>query len=327
MTPTIYPDRASWLAGRQNTIGASDVAVIMGVNRFKSAYTLYQEKSGAVDGFSGNIATRVGLALEKLIAQFYCEETGVDPFDAGDYTVFAHPDMPYFGCTPDRLILRKGDTLTALVDCEILKAVELKSMGEYAARKHADEPPLEYEVQTQAQMACLECESADLAVLIGNRSFGVFPQERNDRFIKVMLSAISEFWDRVQNEDPPPVDSSDSTYETIKAMHPDDNGRIIQLPEKAVFASIALDEIKGQIKQLEEQEQAAKVIILDAMGDATFGDLGDGTFRSWKTQTRKGELKVDPAFSAILAAANVPFKVTEESKFRVLRTTKNVKGK
>lgn len=322
LTPTIYQDRASWLAGRQNAIGASDVAVILGASQHKSPFTLYQEKRGAIGGFEGNLATELGLVLEPFLAEKYTQETGVSVLDPGNWTVFPHREIPFFGCTPDRLILRKGDTLTALTDCEILKAVELKTMGEYAARKNDGDPPLDYEIQVQAQMACLECEQADIAMLIGNREFRVVPQVRNDRFIKVMLQAIAEFWERVQNEDPPPVDASDSTFETIKAMHPDDNGHIVTLSDKAVFASLALDEVKAQIKELEAQEQEAKILILAEMGDATFGDLGDGTYRSWKTQVRKGALTVDPAFKAALDASGVAYKETAETKFRVLRTTK-----
>ena len=65
--------KGKWLEGHRSpsTITASEVSTILGVNPYKSAFTLYHEKVGELPYFEGNISTRAGHALEPLIAHLY----------------------------------------------------------------------------------------------------------------------------------------------------------------------------------------------------------------------------------------------------------------
>ena len=52
-----------WLRLRGQYIGGSDAAAVVGMNPFSSPYALWAEKTGKKPGFSGNLATEVGVTV------------------------------------------------------------------------------------------------------------------------------------------------------------------------------------------------------------------------------------------------------------------------
>lgn len=313
-----FPDRESWLAVRNETIGASDVAAICGCNPYKSAYTLWAEKLGKIEPTEAGIPARVGLALENLVTELYEERTQRKTHDPGQYTVFPHPEYPWWGCTPDRLVLIDDIAISS-------RAVELKTIGENAARNMRDgDPPLAYQVQLQAQLAILGCEHGDLACLIGNRDFEVFEYERHERLIRGITEKVLAFRECLLSGNPPAIDDSISTARTLAALHPDDNGETVLLSESAKCALERLDEIKREMKRLEADERLAKNMIIAEIGDATFGNA-DGVTVSYKTQERAGYIKASGESKAAMDAAGIEYTETQPTKFRVLRMPKGSK--
>lgn len=312
----VYENKEAWIAGRAETIGASDVGTILGCNPYKSAYTLWAEKTGALEPWGGNIAIRVGHALEGLISELYEEEVVTKCHDFGDFTVFSHPKLPYFRCTPDRVVMDGG---------KLLRVVELKTMGERAAAELQDgETPIAYQVQLQAQMEIMGVEHGALAILVGNRHFFTVPFERHTALIASMLERVAAFQQMVDTGTPPPVDDTESTYRTLQRLHPDDNGATVSLPIDAVQAWTQLDIVKRQQKALDADELRYKNILLSTIGPATYAEH-DGLRISLKTQERKGKLNIECEHEAALTAAGIGYKKTEGSKTRVLRNMKEGK--
>jgi len=309
-----YTDRESWLASRKFTIGASEVATICGANPYQSPYALWASKTGKVPEFEGSIASRVGIALEGLVTALYEEEAGCTLHDPGDWTVWSHRDHPWFRCTPDRLLLDADGGIRAVV--------ELKTIGERVAQQLKDgEPPLAYQVQLQAQMEILDCDYGELACLIGNREFLRFPFERNPKFVRAMMGRVLDFHDCIQNDEPPEVDATYSTAQTLAALHPDDNGETVTLEPLHVCWVTELERLKADIKKLEEAQALMQNRLREAIGDNTFA-CADGVAVTLKTQERKGYLKIDSDKRALVEAAGVPFAETKPSKFRVMRVKK-----
>ena len=310
--PTVYATEEEWLGSRNGCIGASEVATILGGNPYQSAHAFWCQKAGLLPPDDTNLAMRRGHYMEPFIADLYVEETGNQVVDPGDYTVYAHPDLPYFRCTPDRLV------------CDTDMPVELKDIGHHIAQQMRDgEPPLTYQAQVQAQMEILGKEEADLACFMDGRDFEIFRMHRNDRFIKAMLAEVAEFYERLQNGDPPPVDGHPSTAAALAALHPDDNGETVTLTPEAIDAAIALERVKAHIKGLEEEKARHENLLKAAIGDATFAEAPGLRF-SWKTQERSGYLKVEDNlnYRADLDRLGISYKETQGSKFRVLRALK-----
>ena len=55
-----YANHEEWLSIRHKYIGGSDAGAVIGMNPYKSRYTLWAEKTGKMPEFGGNITTKVG---------------------------------------------------------------------------------------------------------------------------------------------------------------------------------------------------------------------------------------------------------------------------
>ena len=67
-----YKDKAEWLALRKQLgVGGSDAGAVIGLNPFKSAYTLWAEKTGRIPEFEGNLTTEAGSYLEEFVAKLF----------------------------------------------------------------------------------------------------------------------------------------------------------------------------------------------------------------------------------------------------------------
>jgi predicted phage-related endonuclease len=71
-----YPDRESWLKARKNGLGASDAATVLGMGRFRRAYSVAVDKlTEAVDTEMDEMQ-EAGLRHEPTIAKWFAEKMG-----------------------------------------------------------------------------------------------------------------------------------------------------------------------------------------------------------------------------------------------------------
>ena len=303
-----------WLESRKKSIGASEIASVLGLNKYKSAYTLWAEKCGLVEPVNETIPMRVGHALEPLIARLYEEQTGRPLTDPGDYAITAHPEYPFLTATCDRLVMDGP-----LVE----RVVELKSMNERAAAELAEDAAIAHQCQLQQQMAVTGAALGDIAVLVGNRELRVFEYARNDRFIEtVLIPQAVHFWKHVETQTPPEVDESLSTADTLKKLHPADTGEIVGVDENLVASYLR---VSAQIKELESEKQLWENRLRAAIGDATFGEA-DGYQVSLKTQGKSGGCSIawkteeeKAVIHSALSARGIAHKISEPTTYRVLR--------
>lgn len=66
-------DHAAWLAARKLGVSGSDISVLLGCNPYKKEDDLVLDKLGVGKPFIGNAATRVGLKLERFVADAWAE--------------------------------------------------------------------------------------------------------------------------------------------------------------------------------------------------------------------------------------------------------------
>jgi len=270
---TEFPDRQAWLAARAQWIGASEVAIVvlppeLRPRWMKSPYALWAEKRGVPQPDNENAAMRWGLRLEQAIADQAVEQLRDNMPDLFavefPFTVWRHPDAP-LAATPDRVLFdAPADPVVAgLLECKTARS----------AADWIDGPPLYYQVQVQAQLACTGLSHAWLAVLIGGSDFRLFSQQRNDLFIKRMLDAVRKFWERVDSGEPPDVDGHESTSRAISATHYLDNGETVQLPPTCIDYDERLQALRAEIAERQAEKEELENRIKTAIGDAKYGVL------------------------------------------------------
>jgi putative phage-type endonuclease len=278
-----------WLEARKtprSTFGASSVATLLGLNKHCSPYTFYQQCVGALPETDQTIPMEVGLELEPLIARVYARQTGRHVMTYNEYVhstpesrvVYTHPDYPWLSSTPDRKVIFEDNHDGPL---------ELKTANEFMRKEWDAEPPLPYMVQNQIQMACEERDRGSLAGLIGNRELVYADQILSAKLLRGVIPKLIEFRERVLNNDPPPADGSDSTTETLKILHPDDNGATVVAEAEFLETLYAFEAEKEKLKFHEAEKKALQNMILARIGPATFLECA-GVRYSLKTTDRKG---------------------------------------
>jgi putative phage-type endonuclease len=289
---TVKPEdriRKDWLAQRRRLIGASDVAAILGADSRRGPLAVYAEKVGHVEA-EDTPSMRWGRRAEALVADIYGEASG-RPVLPPAARIIQHPEVRWLGASLDRVtggskeFPAPVETLTRMGGTAPL---ECKVVGIHKAEDWKDEPPLEYVIQVQAQMACTGAQWASLAALFGWPPRPVWVDiPRNDRFINLALPRLEEFWMRVERRDPPPSDAKPGTTDAIRALWPADTGEVIHLPADTLDLVVRWEAAKARRSELkktsEDQVDELENRLRVLMKDATTGMLPDGSSLTLKT--------------------------------------------
>ena len=277
-------DRNAWLAARQEGIGGSEAAAVLGLNPWKSAFALWAEKTGKVepDDLSENESVEWGTLLEPAIAEKYAKVTGRDlcvPV-CTENGIMRHPDYPFIIGTPDRMIRdTKG----------IVGVLEVKTTGSHRAADWQTEPPVHYQVQGQQYAAISGVNLISYAVLIGGQKFHWCDMVRNDRFIAHLIEKEEWFWDLVRRDIPPPTDASKSTAAALAKLYarPVDTAEPVMLDFDLMELAERRREIMETIRAAEAEKTGIESRIKAAIGESPVGYFPDGSGFRWSMQSNK----------------------------------------
>lgn len=247
MSATLVPhvelaglDRPDWLAARRQGLGSSDVAAIFGLDRFKSATAVYYDK---VEGFDEDEsqAMKMGRLLEPVVAQCFEDETGFALTEPP--AMYRHPDHAWALASPDRFLASEYAPSATILG--ILEAKTSRLEDDW------DAVPARVEVQVQWQLAITGLALAYVCVLLHGREVRHWRVERDDEAIGVLLDQGEQFWQRVVDRRPPPLDGHQATTDALRS----------------VFASavpLSSVEIGEHGAALLAERQVAKAVLADA---------------------------------------------------------------
>ena len=257
-----YANHDEWLAIRHKYIGGSEAGAVIGMNPYKSAYTLWAEKTDKIPQFGGNLTTEVGAYLEEMVAQLFERETGKKVRRKNATMV---NDLYPFACANvDRMVVGEK----ALLEIKTTNSIPIMRQC------RGTEFPEAYYCQVVHYMAVTGLEKAYLAVLINCRDFKVFELQRDQAEIDALMKAEEEFWGYVQSGKEPPVDGTDSTSETLQTLYPNSDGSDISL-DMYLSAFEIYNDISRQIKELTGIKDQQANLIKAYMGEAERGHCGD----------------------------------------------------
>jgi putative phage-type endonuclease len=294
--------REEWLQERQLSIGGSEAAAVLGLSPWLSALELYARKSGLVPlENSGKVPEWMewGLLLEEPIAAKYQTATGRELVDPGAYTIYQSIDRPFMACTPDRDIIPQPNDLKHFLHEDAsdplnplfpdhLGVLEIKTTRSLNLKAWKEELPIHQQIQLQHSLAVTGRKWGSFAVLFGGQQFGWLDVERNNDFCDLLIRKEAEFWDRVQRQDPPPADDSESSADILKKLYPHETGHSVALPAEANHKDTELENIKAEIKGLDARKRGLENWFKEHIGENLFGICPDGTKYKWATTERKG---------------------------------------
>lgn len=288
--------REDWLALRRTGIGGSDIAAIMGLNRYRGASDVYEDKtSEAPEQEETNQAIHFGVLLEDVVAKEFSRRTGmkVQRVNATmrDGIRIANIDRAIVNPSISGTVRFKDGRLTtdALLECKTAGAYSAWRWGESQERLIVSgqptppaEMPLEYLAQIQWYMGITGCQTAYVAVLIGGQDFRIYRVERDEEIITAMYEKANIFWNCVLAKTPPAPVTADEAAKTW----PQDNGESIEADNDTAAAFGELITMKAQAKELAEQIAEKEDRIKMVIGENTMLTLGGQKIATWKAGSR-----------------------------------------
>lgn len=238
---TLNMSRREWLELRRTSIGGSDVATILGFNKYQSPYQLWLDKTGQIDinASDPSEAAYWGNVFEEAVAQEFTLRT--DKKVRMDNFMYFHREYPFLSANVDRQVVGEN----AILEC--------KTASVYLADKWEGESiPEQYIFQVQHYMNVLDKEYAYIAVLIGGQKFVWKPIERDQELINLIEEQLIQFWNvHVLQNIAPAIDGSEATTAFMKERYASSEAG------KELLLGRAEDEL---IANLAEQKEVKKII-------------------------------------------------------------------
>lgn len=256
----LTPGSPEWL----QTISASKIPAILGISPWQSKYSLWHLMAGNTEPWEGNSSTERGTFLEKAVLGWFearHDDIGwlhVDTkLDWRDGRSLAHPEHPEWTAAPDAIFV--SDKFRTHVGVEVKTSQYSDGWGVPGT---AEIPPY-YLAQVAWQMIVCGFQTVYVPVLFGQpfefREY-VVRWEDVEADIPLIIKAVEAFQKSLAEGVAPDVDGSSATYQTIKELHPEIDGEVIDLPNELALefigakqvadaAAAVMDEYKNRIAE------------------------------------------------------------------------------
>ena len=197
------PGSAKWLQWRREGITGSDISSIVGLNPWKSALTLYYQKTGELQEQEATTRMMLGNYLEEGIANLF-QDLNPNLKVYRDLGTFAKVDAPVFKANPDGVIEDQLGNLSVL---------EIKHTSQWW-----NSVPMHYQLQVMWYQYVLGLKNPATLVAVTGGDLREFVVEYDETLIEKSLEAVNLFLGLLEVGVAPDYDGSNSTYETVREL-------------------------------------------------------------------------------------------------------------
>jgi putative phage-type endonuclease len=194
---------ATWLKWRRESITGSDISSIVGLNPWKSALTLFYQKTGELQEQEATTRMMLGNYLEEGIANLF-QDLNPNLKVYRDLGTFAKVDAPVYKANPDGVIEDQLGNLSVL---------EIKHTSQWW-----NEVPIHYQLQVMWYQYVLGLKNPATLVAVTGGDLREFVVEYDETLIEKSLEAVELFLGLLNLGVAPDYDGSASTYETVREL-------------------------------------------------------------------------------------------------------------
>lgn len=198
------PGSDAWHAARAHGIGGSEIAAVVGLSPYESAFSLWHRKQGLIGPVEETEEMYWGKVHEAgICARFAAEHPDLDVTPAPTYR---HPDRPWQIANPDRLA---GPDLF-----EAKTARDDTGWGEPGT----DQVPVHYRCQCIQYMDVTGRRRCWLGVLIAGSEYREYVIDYDEAEAQTLRDAGARFMDSLARGDRPAIDGHSATYQAIREI-------------------------------------------------------------------------------------------------------------
>jgi len=262
------------LEKRNEYIGGSDAAGVLGLSRWKTPLQIWAEKTGQIEpkDLSDSLPCMAGKYLEELVAKIFEKRIGKKVRCVNE-TIY-HQKYPFLAANIDRKVVGED----AILECKT--TFENKDWKD-------DDIPQEYILQCLHYLAVTRYKKCYIAVLVKNREFLCREINRDERMLQNIVSKEVDFWNNFVIPKVMPLQVLRQDDDVLYKLFPQEiEGKQIELPEEIIKIVESIEALKEDKRSLEaiieKQENEVKIFLKD-------NELSENDFYkiTWKSQSRK----------------------------------------
>lgn len=258
-----------WLLERKNGIGASDASAVLGLNKYRTAYDVWIDKTSELPEIEEENPNKelmeAGIRMEEVISTWWAEETGMKVRQ--DHKIRSHPDYDFIRCNLDRTITENNGDGPGVLECKNTKEVMMKYWD--------DGPPLMHFTQIQMQLAITGYSWGEVAVCFGGCRFDRYPVETDTELINdYIIPRLVKFWENNVLKKVPPEPQNEKD---VLALYPAKQGKVIEAAEETINIYQKLVDVRGKVSEFTDEkkkyEEQIKLALRDAETLTSFGQI------------------------------------------------------
>ena len=297
-----------WLEIRKGGIGGSDAGTICGVNKYKSAYALWAEKSGVIENeFQGNDATKWGHRLERVTAEAYAEDYNKAVVEWPVILWSEEEGREFMFANLDFLIVEPSDEFPAgtvqtwrfeTEPPNILGILEVKTAGIASPGNPGawlgNKIPDSYALQGYHYGVCTGYKSITFAALVAGYGLQVREMEWDTDVEESMIINEQQFWYMVQSGIAPDADGSDATESALQQRYPrHEEGKGVEGGSELGKLWEEFSQAKVDAEEADKVRKGLRAKILEIVGNAEFATVDGQTILTYKASKDVESLDTD----------------------------------
>ena len=243
-----------WHERRRKTLGASEVAAVVGLSKWANAYDVWDRKIHGTRGKS-SMAANLGHLLQPTIGKLAAEEHGLTI--TAEEAFYLHQEKNWASSTID-YIAQDSSGEPVIIECKATRDGYWTDIPDY------------YRTQLAWQCWTAGIPKAHIAVLHASTTFKTYPfslAEDGGEWMDEMIRVCESFWNNhvLTGIKPEGEFSADpETLASIRAIR----GKTVDLPQAYIADFYLLTGIRERIKELEDAEERLKTKFQSLMNEA-----------------------------------------------------------
>jgi putative phage-type endonuclease len=294
-----------WLILRDRGLGGSDAGTVIGVNKYKSPYSLWAEKLGLVERQSAGDAAKWGHRLERVTAEAYAED--YNQAVVAWPVILVSKENPFMFANIDFLIVDPSDEFPAgqVTDWQTIEVpqnvrsiLEVKTSGiaspGTAHQWSNNSIPESYALQTVHYGIVTGVTSIVFAALLPPMGLQVRYLEWDEELAENLIIAEQMFWDLVESGEAPAVDGSNATEATQQAMYPrHQEGKSFEGGDSLAALWQEFNAAKAEADMADAKRKALRAQVVQLVGDAEYATVNGATILTYKASKEVESLDTD----------------------------------